>query len=128
MFPVIDTEKSSLYQMIGGPNDTLAVTATAVDPALCAKAAFDLGCIVSREGNLNGAGMPTWAVDYDTSNVNKLSVEVGDMVALSDGMVLFGDNILSADAANTYLDILEQLFAGDLDGQGFADSMGAALQ
>ena len=128
MFPVVDAEKSSLYQMIGGPNDTLAVTATAVDPALCAKAAFDLGCIVSREGNLNGAGMPTWAVDYDTASVNKLSVEVGEMVALSDGMVLFGDNILSADAANTYLDILEQLFAGDLDGQGFADAMGAALQ
>ena len=128
MFPVIDTEKSSLYQMIGGPNDTLAVTATCADPAVCAKAAFDLGCTISREGNLNGAGMPTWAVDYDASAVNACSKQVAEMVAQSDGMVLFGDNILSADAANTYLDILMQLFAGDLDAQGFATEMATALQ
>ena len=128
MFPVIDTEKSSLYQMIGGPNDTLAVTATSANPELCAKTAFALGEIISREGNLNGAGMPTWAVDYDASSVNAVSQGVAEMVAQSDGMVLFGDNILSADAANTYLDTLMLLFAGDLDAQGFADAMAAALQ
>ena len=128
MFPVVDAEKSSLYQMIGGPNDTLAVTATSADPALCAKTAFSLGQIISREGNLNGAGLPTWAVTYDTSNVKYLSNQVAEMVAKSDGMVLFGDNFLSADAANTYLDYIAQIFAGDITAEEFAKGLAADLQ
>ena len=128
MFPVVDAEKSSLYQMIGGPNDTLAVTASSANPELCAKTAFALGQIISREGNLNGAGLPTWAVTYDTSACNKLSNQVADMVALSDGMVLFGDNFLSADAANTYLDYIAQIFAGDIGAEDFAKGLAADLQ
>ena len=127
MFPVVDAEKSSLYQMIGGPNDTLAVTATSANPELCAKTAFDLGCIISREGNLNGAGLPTWAVDYDTSGCKYLSNQVAEMVGKSNGMVLFGDNFLSADAANTYLDYIAQIFAGDIDAEGFAKGLAADL-
>jgi raffinose/stachyose/melibiose transport system substrate-binding protein len=128
MFPVVDAENATLYQMIGGPNDTLAVTATSADPALCAKTAFSLGQIISREGNLNGAGLPTWAVTYDTSNVKYLSNQVAEMVALSDGMVLFGDNFLSADAANTYLDYIAQIFAGDITPEEFAKGLAADLQ
>ena len=128
MFPVVDAEKATLYEMVGGPNDTLAVTATCADPAVCAKAAFDLGCTISREGNLNGAGLPTWAVDYDTTNVKYLSNQVAEMVAQSQGMVLFGDNFLSADAANTYLDFIAQIFAGDIDAEGFAKGLAAELQ
>ena len=128
MFPVVDAEHASLYEMVGGPNDTLAVTATCVDPAVCAKAAFDLGCTISREGNLNGAGLPTWAVDYDTSACNALSNQVAEMVGQSKGMVLFGDNFPSADAANTYLDYIAQLFAGDIDAEGFAKGLAADLQ
>ena len=128
MFPVVDAEKSSLYQMIGGPNDTLAVTASSANPELCAKTAFALGQIISREGNLNGAGLPTWAVTYDTSNVKYLSNQVAEMVAKSDGMVLFGDNFLSADAANTYLDYIAQIFAGDITAEEFAKGLAADLQ
>ena len=126
-FPVV-AEGADLYQFVGGPNDTLAVSATAKDPELCAKIAFDLGRIIAREGNLNGAGLPAWAVNYDTSSVNPLSNQVAEMLAKSSGLVLFGDNFLSADAANTYLDFIAQLFAGDIDAQGFADGMAAAFQ
>ena len=127
MFPVVDAEKSSLYQMIGGPNDTLAVTATSANPELCGKTAFELGRIISREGNLNGAGLPTWAVNYDTSACKYLSNQVAEMVGKSDGMVLFGDNFLSADAANTYLDYIAQIVAGDIDAEGFAKGLAADI-
>ena len=125
-FPTV-AEGADLYQFVGGPNDTLAVTATAKDPELCAKIAFDLGRIIAREGNLNGAGLPAWAVNYDTSSCNKLSNQVADMLGKSTGLVLFGDNFLSADAANTYLDFIAQLFAGDIDAQGFADGLAEAF-
>ena len=125
-FPTV-AEGADLYQFVGGPNDTLAVTATAKDPELCAKIAFDLGRIIAREGNLNGAGLPAWAVNYDTSSCNKLSNQVADMLGKSTGLVLFGDNFLSADAANTYLDFIAQLFAGEIDAQGFADGLAEAF-
>ena len=127
-FPVIDETKSSLYQFVGGPNDTLAVTATAKDPEVAAQVAVLLGRIISREGNLIGSGLPAWAVNYKTNSVNRVSKSVAEMVAQSDGMVLFGDNFLSADAANTYLEYIAQLFAGDIDAEGFAKGLAAELQ
>ncbi len=126
-FPTV-AEGADLYQFVGGPNDTLAVTATAKDPELCAKIAFDLGRIIAREGNLNGAGLPAWAVNYDTSSCNKLSNQVADMLGKSTGLVLFGDNFLSADAANTYLDYIAQIFAGDITAEEFAKGLAADLQ
>ena len=127
-FPVIDAEKSSLYQFVGGPNDTLAVTATAQNPELTAKLAVLIGRIISREGNLVGAGLPAWKVNYKTNSVNRVSKVVADQVAKSEAMVLFGDNFLSGDPANTYLDYIAQLFAGDITAEQFAQGLAADLQ
>ena len=51
-------------------------------------------------------------------------------IAATDGRgeVLFGDNFLSADAANTYLDYIAQLFAGDITAEQFAQGLAADLQ
>ncbi len=125
---MIDAEKSSLYQFVGGPNDTLAVTATAQNPELTAKLAVLLGRIISREGNLVGAGLPAWKVNYKTNSVNRVSKVVADQVSKAEAMVLFGDNFLSADAANTYLDYIAQLFAGDITAEQFAQGLAADLQ
>ena len=127
-FPVIDAEKATLYEMVGGPNDTLAVTATAKNPEVCAKIAFEMGRTIAREGNLIGSGLPAWAVNYDTSSVNRVSASVADMVAQSQGMVLFGDNFLSAEQADIYLNYIALLFAGDIDAAGFAAGLAADLQ
>jgi len=127
-FPVIDETKSSLYQFVGGPNDTLAVTATAKDPEVAAQIAVLFGRVISREGNLIGSGLPAWAVNYKTNSVNRVSASVADMVSKSDGMVLFGDNFLSADAANTYLEYIAQLFARDITAEEFAKGLAAELQ
>ena len=43
-------------------------------------------------------------------------------------MVLFGDNFLSADAANTYLDYIGQAFAGDITAQEFAEGLASELE
>ena len=127
-FPVIDSENATLYEMVGGPNDSLAVSASSKDPAAAADAAFQLARAISKGGNLNGAGMPGWAVNYDTSSVNRVSNSVAAMVAQSKAMVLFGDNFLSADAANTYLDYIARIFAGDITAQEFAEGLDADLQ
>ena len=122
-FPVIDAEKSTLYQGVGGPNDTLAVTATTANPEAAAKAALYLGKTISKEGNLIGSGLPCWVVNYDASTVNRVSNTVASWVANNEPLVLFGDNILPADAANTYLDYIAQIYAGDITPEQFAEGL-----
>lgn len=127
-FPVIDAEKATLYEMVGGPNDALAVSASSPYAEMCGTIAFEMGREIARKGYLNGAGLPAWAVNYDNSSVNRLSAEVAEMVAQSKGMVLFGDNFLSADDANTYLDYIALLFAGEITAEDFAAGLAADLQ
>ena len=122
-FPVVNSEKSSLYQMIGGPNDSLAVSTGSADPELCAQVAFEMSRIIARERYLSGDGFSAWAVNYDTSSCDYLSNQVAEMIEKSDGMVLYGDNFMNADTANTYLDSIASIYSGETDSAGFVDNM-----
>ena len=128
LFPVIDAEKATYGQVIGGPSDTLAVAATSKNPELAAQAAFELGKGICHYGYLAGSGLPAWTPDYDTSAVKPLVAAVADIVAKADGMVLFGDTAMSADPANTYLNFVSKVYGCEIDGAGFVDSLTSALQ
>ncbi len=128
LFPVIDAEKATYGQVIGGPSDSLAVSATASDPAFVADVAFALGKAICHYGYLAGSGLPAWTPDYDTAEVKKLVADVAAIVAAADGMVLFGDTAMSADPAQTYLNFVSQVYGCEIDGAGFVNGLTAALQ
>ena len=119
LFPVMDSTKATYGQVIGGPNDALAVNAKGKNVELAAQAAFELGKGICHYGYLAGSGLPAWTPDYDTSAVKPLVADVAKIVAESEGMVLFGDNAMSADPANTYLDYVSQVYGCLIDGDGF---------
>ncbi len=123
LFPVMNADKATYSQVIGGPSDTLAVAATASDPAFAATAAFELGRTICHYGYLAGSGLPAWTPDYDTSEVKKLVSDVAAIVASSDGMVLFGDTAMSGDPANTYLDYVSRVYGCEIDGQAFVEGL-----
>ena len=128
LFPVMDSEKATYGQVIGGPNDTLAVSATSKNAEVAANAAFELGRDICHYGYLAGSGLPAWTPDYDVSEVKPLVAEVADMVANADGMVLFGDNAMSANPASIYLDYVALVYGNEVDGQGFIEGLAADLQ
>ncbi|MBR6890305.1 MAG: extracellular solute-binding protein [Clostridia bacterium] len=128
LFPVMNAEKATYGQVIGGPSDTLAVSASSKNGELAANAAMELGKAICHYGYLAGSGLPAWTPDYDTSAVKPLVAAVADIVANAEGMVLFGDTAMSADAANTYLDYVGQVYGGDIDGAGFIAGLAADLQ
>ena len=128
LFPVMNEEKATYGQVIGGPSDTLAVAATSQNPEVAAQAAFELGRGICHYGYLAGSGLPAWTPDYDTSEVKPLVSDVAEIVANADGMTLFGDTAMSADPANTYLDYVSMVYGGEIDGQGFIDGLSADLQ
>ena len=127
LFPVMDASKATYGQVIGGPSDSLAVSATSKNPEVAAAAAFELGKGICHYCYLAGAGLPAWTPDYDTSAVKPLVAAVADIVAKADGMVLFGDTAMSADPANTYLDYVSQVYGCAIDGKGFVEGLTADL-
>ena len=122
-FPLMNAERSTLGQIIGGPSDSLAVAASSKNPELAAEVAFTLGRSISHYGALAGSGLPAWTPDYDTSSMNPLSVAVADMVANSNGMVLFGDTAMPAADAGTYLDYVAMVYGVELDGEAFVEGL-----
>ena len=125
-FPVLNTEKGNVSDMIGGPNNTLAVTESSEHKEEAIDAAFWLARYFSDADYKSGANLPVWAADPD-AEVSDLVKATLDLAANANSMVLFGDNILSADAANTYLDYVAQAYAGDITPEDFAEGMGADL-
>lgn len=122
-FPVIDSSKSKLGELIGGPADTLAVAASSKNAKVAAESAFEIAKGICRYGYLDGNGLPAWTPNYDTSSLNALTKSVADIVAKSSQMVLFGDTAMSADTANIYLDYVSQIYSSKIDGKKFVDSL-----
>ncbi|MBR4875176.1 MAG: extracellular solute-binding protein [Clostridia bacterium] len=127
LFPVMNADKATYGQVIGGPSDSLAVSASSKNAELAAEAAFELGKGICHYGYLAGSGLPAWTPDYDTSDVKPIVAAVADIVANSEGMVLFGDTAMSANPANTYLDYVSMVYGCELNGQEFVDGLTADL-
>ena len=118
-FPVIDSSKAQLGQLIGGPSDSLAVAASSPNAAAAAAFTFELGKAICHYGYLDGCGLPAWTPDYDTSSVNDLTNAVSQICANAKEYVLFGDTAMNADEANTYLSYVDQVYGCQIDGAGF---------
>ena len=118
-FPVIDSSKSKRGQLIGGPSDTLAVTASSPNAEVAAEYAAELGKLICHYGYLDGCGLPAWIPYGDTSAINPLTQSVAEICSNADAYVLFGDTAQSADDANTYLDYVAQVYGCKVDGAGF---------
>ena len=118
-FPVINADKATLGQLIGGPSDTLAVAASANNPELTAQFCIELGKAICHYGYLDGCGLPAWNVDYDASSVNALTQTVAEICANANAYVLFGDTAMSADTANTYLDYVAMVYGCEVNGADF---------
>ena len=124
-FPVLNPDVT-LYQMIGGPNNTLAVTETSEHKEEAIEAAYYLAKFFSDADYKSGANLPCWAADPN-AEVSDLVKSAADMAAKAESMVLFGDNFLSADAANTYLDYIGLAWAGDITPEDYAAGLDADL-
>ena len=119
LFPLMNADRSSYNQTIGGPSDVLAVCSASKNLEAASAAAVELGKEICHYNFLNAVGMPAWAVDYDTSSLPQLLVDIGALVNSCEGLVLFGDTAMAADPAQIYLSYVAQVYGGDIDGEGF---------
>ncbi len=127
-FPVINADKSTLGELIGGPSDTLAVAASSKNAEKVAKLTFELGKAICMYGYLDGCGLPAWTVDYEANNINPLTQSVAKIVTDAKYMVLFGDTAQSADDANTYLAEVAKVYGCEVDGAKFVEDLTKAIR
>ena len=128
LFPVMNAERSSYNQTIGGPSDVLAVYADSPNAELASEVVVELGKEICHYNYLNAVGLPAWTPDYDTSSVKPLMTDIANIVAQCEGLTLFGDTAMSADPANIYLDYVAKVYGKEIDGQGFIDGLTKDLQ
>ena len=122
-FPVINADKATLGQLIGGPSDTLAVAASSPNAAAAADYAMELGKYICHYGYLDGCGLPAWTPYGDTSAVNGLTQAVSEICANAKSYVLFGDTAMNADEANTYLSYVDQVYGCQVNGTQFIEGL-----
>ncbi|MBR0468762.1 MAG: extracellular solute-binding protein, partial [Mogibacterium sp.] len=79
MFPVINADRSTPNCAIGGPSDHLAVCADSPNAELAAEVAVELGKEICHYNYLNAVGLPAWTPDYDTSSLEPLMVDIGNI-------------------------------------------------
>ena len=114
---------ASLTDFMGGAADTFMVSKSSQNPELAAKAAIELSRSISKYSYLDGAGLPVWEVNYDDSSVNPLTRKLAGFVEGATSFTLWFDTLMESDEANTYLDLLEQLYFGQITPENFAKSM-----
>ncbi len=128
-FPVLNPDRAAYPEIIGGPNDSLAVSASSDNVELASACAFELARSISHYGYLAGNGLPTWTPDYDTADVCPMTADlVGLVSANAENMVLFGDNSLGGDAMVDYLDHVSMVYGSEIDGAAFASELAENLQ
>lgn len=125
--PLINSSNAALTDFMGGPSDSLMVSASTKYPKEAAEAMFEISKGVSHYGYLGGSGLPAWKISYDDSTVNPITREVAGYVANATSFTLWFDTLLTAEDANVYLDNLQQMYLGDITPQQFVENMATQL-
>ncbi|HHX17460.1 MAG TPA: extracellular solute-binding protein [Clostridium sp.] len=108
---------------MGGAADTLMVSKSSKDPELAAKAAIELARSISKYSYLDGAGLPVWEVDYDDSEVNPLTRKLASFVEGATSFTLWFDTLMESEYKDPYLNLLQELYFGQITPEQFAERM-----
>ncbi|SCP94775.1 ABC transporter substrate-binding protein [Anaerobium acetethylicum] len=121
------SDNAKATDFMGGAIDTLMVNADTADQDAAATAAFEIARSVSKYAYLDGAGIAAWAKDYDDSGVNVLTKKIADYTADATSFTIWFDTLMDSEDAGEYLALLQELYSGNIDPQGFAEGMDAQL-
>jgi raffinose/stachyose/melibiose transport system substrate-binding protein len=99
------------------------VSKSSKDPELAAKAAIELARSISKYSYLDGAGLPVWEVDYDDSEVNPLTRKLASFVEGATSFTLWFDTLMESEYKDPYLNLLQELYFGQITPEQFAERM-----
>ncbi|MDE6203555.1 MAG: extracellular solute-binding protein, partial [Lachnospiraceae bacterium] len=113
-FPVIEGGKGTADEFHGGSGETFLVSSSTEYPAEAAAVAQYICEKMSKDQYLAGSGMPAWEADMgDTSELNRLSQEIADLTKDATGYVYWLDSLTGGSAADTLMNEIANLIAGN---------------
>lgn len=125
--PVVNNVNAAASDFMGGPSDSLMVSASTKYPEEAATAMFELSKNISKYAYLSGSGVAAWNVDYDAGAVKPLTRKIAGLVHNATSLTLWFDTLMQSENAGVYLDNLQQLYLGNITPQQFTEVMAAQL-
>lgn len=125
--PVVNNVNAAATDFMGGPSDSLMVSASSRYPEEAAMAMFEISRNISKYAYLSGSGIAAWNVDYDADAVKPLTQKIAGLVQNATSFTLWFDTLMQAEDAGVYLDNLQQLYLDDITPQQFVEAMAAQL-
>ncbi|MGE5581701.1 MAG: extracellular solute-binding protein [Bacillota bacterium] len=122
-FPAVTGAKGDPNGFLGGAIDCFAVNAGTKHPkeaVLFAKFIAEQQATIGYEV---GALLPAWKVNVDESKLPELTVQISKLIKGSTGFVLAWDTFLSGADADTHLNLVQEIFAGQVTPEKFAVEM-----
>ncbi len=125
--PVLNSSNARITDFMGGPSDSLMVSASTKYPKEAAEAMFEISKNISKYAYLSGSGIAAWQVDYDASTVRAQTQDIASLVQDATSFTLWFDTLMEAEDAGVYLENLQLLYLGDITAEKFAETMAKQL-
>lgn len=126
--PVVNGANAAATDFMGGPSDSLMVSASTKYPEEAATAMFEISKNISKYAYLSGSGIAAWNVDYDAVAVKPLTQKIAGLVQNATSLTLWFDTLMQAEDSGVYLDSLQQLYLSDITPQQFVEAVAAQLE
>ncbi|QUH31631.1 extracellular solute-binding protein [Vallitalea guaymasensis] len=122
-FPIIEGANGDPNEFYGGAVDTFMVNSKVDNLDATIKFQKYLCEHLSKEFYLFGGGLPTWKVDYDTSDINPILNQITELLDDSTGFVVWWNTFLEGEDGENHMDLLLQAMVGDITPEEFAQGM-----
>ena len=121
-FPTI-SEKSNVNDFTGGVAETFVINSATKYPKEAVYALTEISQKFSRNLYLSGAGIPTWKVEVDESQIDPLTLDLVNLIQDSDTYTLWWNTLLEGEDSEHYMNRSSELFAGQLTPEEFANQL-----
>ncbi len=125
--PVLNSQTAKITDFMGGPSDSLMVSASTKYPEEAMMAMFEISKNISKNAFLSGSGIAAWQVDYDVNSVRPQTQEIAALVQDATSFTLWFDTLMESEDAGVYLENLQQLYLGDITPEKFVELMATQL-
>lgn len=126
--PVLNPERASEHDFMGGAAEGFMVAADVEDPAAVANAVFEISRSISENCYLDGSALPAWKVNYDDSQVPPMIQKLAAYSAEATSYTVWFNVLMTADDTEEYFDLTDQLFVGNITPEQYVESLADYLK
>ena len=126
--PVLNSDRASEHDYMGGAAEGFMVAADVEDPDLVANAVFEISRSISENCYLDGSALPAWKVNYDDSEVPPMIQKLAGYSAEATSYTVWFNVLMTADDTEEYFDLTDQLFVGNITPEQYVQSFADYLK